>query len=313
MHLSRTAVTKLIGAGSADAALLYLYLRADRPAKEAGKALGMVPDRLRRAGAVLRQLGLLEESKKPIERTPDKPVYTEDDILREVGRGEAFSLLVSEAQRRLGRVMSTEEMKILLSMTDYLGLPFDVIALLITYCIQKNRIRGVQRAPSMRTIEKEAYRWADNGVDTLEEAAAWSQRQLRLQTRIGEIRNDLQLEDRRLTMSEENYVRQWLEMGFGKPEIHLAYERTCLNKGNLVWTYMHGILTNWHKQGLHTLAQIEAGDVPPGKRPSEKRGSYAPDPSVVRAAYEKLLQEEGEKHGIFPERAPGGQGSSGPG
>ena len=66
--LSRTAVRKLIGAGSADAALLYLYLSADRPAMEAGKALGMTGDRLRRAGAVLRQLGLLPETRKPIER-----------------------------------------------------------------------------------------------------------------------------------------------------------------------------------------------------------------------------------------------------
>ena len=290
--IKRDAVRKLIGAGNGDAALLYLYLCANQPPKEAGRALGMANDRLRRAGAVLRQLGLLAEAKKPVERTPEKPVYTEDDILREVGRGEAFSQLVSEAQRRLGRVLSTEEMKILLSLTDYLGLPFDVIALLITYCIQKNRVRGVQRAPSMRTIEKEAYRWADYGVDTLEEAAAWSQQQLRMQDRIGEIRDALQLEGRRLSMSEENYVRQWLELGFGKPEIHLAYEKTCLNKGALVWPYMNKILMSWHEQDLHTLAQIEAGDKAPARQTGRQGG--APRSAEVRAAYEKLLAEEGE-------------------
>ena len=289
--LSSTAVRKLIGAGSADAALLYLYLSADRPAMEAGKTLGMADDRLRRAGAVLRQLGLLPEARKPVERSPEKPVYTEDDILREVGRGSAFSKLVSDAQRRLGRVLSTEEMKILLSLTDYLGLPFDVIALLINYCVQKNRVRGVQRAPSMRTIEKEAYRWADQGVETLEDAAAWSQHQLRLLSRVGEIRNDLQLEGRRLTMAEENYVRQWLEMGFGKKEIHLAYEKTCLNKGALVWPYMNRILLSWHEQNLHTLAQIEAGDSAPAKRTPKASGLRSAE---VRAAYEKLLAEEGE-------------------
>ena len=291
IQISRTAARKLIGAASADAALLYLYLCADQPAKEAGKALGMADDRLRRAGAVLRQLGLLPETRRTVQRTPDKPVYTEEDILREVGRGEAFSQLVSDAQRRLGRVLSTEEMKILLSLADYLGLSFDVIALLINFCIRKNRIRGVQRAPSMRTIEKEAYRWADEGVDTLEEAAAWSQQQLRLLDRIGEIRNDLQLEGRRLTVPEENYVRQWLEMGFGKPEIHLAYEKTCLNKGALVWPYMNRILQCWHEQNLHTLAQIEAGDSAPGKRGPKNTG---PRSEAVRAAYEKLLAEEGE-------------------
>ena len=292
LKISRAAARKLIGAANADAALLYLYLCSGSPPREAGKNLSMADARLRRAGAVLRQLGLLPETPKPIERTPEKPVYTEDDILREVGRGTEFAQLVNEAQRRLGRVLSTEEMKILLSMSDYLGLPLDVIALLITYCIQKNRVRGVQRAPSMRTIEKEAYYWADHGVDTLEEAAAYSQQQLRLQSRIGEIRDDLQLEGRRLTMAEENYVRQWLSLGFGKPEIHLAYEKTCLNKGALVWQYMNRILMSWHEQNLHTLAQIEAGDKAPKKKTADK--TYAPDPSVVRAAYQRLLAEEGE-------------------
>ena len=86
-------------------------------------------------------------------------------------------------------------------------------------------------------------------------------------------------------------MRQWLEMGFGKPEIHLAYEKTCLNKGALVWPYMNRILQSWHEQNLHTLAQIEAGDSAPGKRGPKNTG---PRSEAVRAAYEKLLAEEGE-------------------
>ena len=285
------AVRKLLGAGNGDAALLYLYLCARRPPQEAGKALGMPMDRLQRAGAALRQLGLLPEAAHPVERAPEKPVYTEDDILREMNRGAEFALLVQEAQRRLGRVLSTEEMKVLLSLSDYLALPLDVIALLITYCIQKNRIRGVHRAPSIRSIEKEAYYWADHGIDTLEDAAAYTQQQLQLQGRIGEIRVALQLEGRRLTMAEEAYVRQWLEMGFGKPEIHFAYEKTCLNKGALVWPYMNRILQSWHTQGLHTLARIEAEDVTPARRPAAKP-TATPDGAQVKAAYAKLLAEE---------------------
>lgn len=291
INLPLNSVRKLLGAANADAALLFLYLYANRPANEAGKALNMNPDRLRRAGACLRQLGLLPEPPRVIERVPEKPVYTEDDVLREMNRGAEFSLLVQEAQRRLGRVLSTEEMKVLLSLSDYLGLPLDVIALLIVYCIQKNRTRGVQRAPSIRSIEKEAYYWADHGIDTLEDAAAYSQNQLKLQSQIGEIRNDLQLEGRRLTMAEENYVRQWLDLGFCKPEIHLAYEKTCLNKGALVWPYMNRILLSWHEKGLHTLAQIEAGDTSPGRRNQVKSGSGSAG-AQIKAAYERLLAEE---------------------
>ncbi len=292
LTISRSAVRKLLGAGNPDAALLYLYLCDRRSPQEAGKQLGMSDDRLKRAGAALRQLGLLPSSPKPLQRTPEKPTYTEDDILREVERGAEFSMLVHDAQRRLGRVLSTEEMKVLLSLSDYLRLPLDVIALLINYCIQKNRVRGVQRAPSMRAIEKEAYYWADHSIDTLEDAAAYTQQQLKLQTQIGEIRTALQLEDRRLTMAEETYVRQWLGWGFGKEVIHRAYEKTCLNKGALIWAYMNRILTSWHENGLHTIAQIEEQDVVPQRRTPGKPEAK-PDSSEVKAAYERLLAQEG--------------------
>ena len=42
-------------------------------------------------------------------------------------------------------VLSTEELKILLSVYRYLGLPPEVISILINYCIQKNRARANPR------------------------------------------------------------------------------------------------------------------------------------------------------------------------
>ena len=292
LNLEQQDVRKLLGAANADAALLYLYLRAGQPMEQAGQQLRMSEQRLACAAATLRQLGLMpDEAPRRLQVAPEKPVYTETDVLREVNRGAEFAMLVQEAQRRLGRVLSTEELKILLSLTDYLGLPLDVISLLITYCIQKNRVRGVQRAPSIRMIEKEAYHWADNGIDTLEAAAAYTQNQLQLHTRIGEIRNTMQLEGRRLTMAEEKYVVSWLEMGFGKAEIHLAYEKTCLNKGALVWPYMNRILQSWHEQGLHTVAQIEARDVGAARTAAAQPQTPAVSP-MGRAAIARLLAEE---------------------
>ena len=73
--------------------------------------------------------------------------------------------------------------------------------------------------PSVRAIEKEAYRWADLGIDTLEEAAVYMQNQLQLQSRAGRIRQVLQIADRRLTPGEEKLIHTWLSWGFGEDEI----------------------------------------------------------------------------------------------
>ena len=111
---------RLLGAASGDAALLYLYLRTGAAPAGAAEALRMPAHRVDAALASLRQLGLWEESReRPIVRR-QPPAYTEADVLRATERGREFGLLVGEAQRRLGRVLSTEELKILLSLTDYL-------------------------------------------------------------------------------------------------------------------------------------------------------------------------------------------------
>ena len=114
--------------------------------------------------------------------------------------------------------------------------------------------------PSMRNIEREAYHWADLGIETLEEAAAHMQIQLEKQTKLNRIRNILQLGTRKLTPGEEKLAVQWLDWGFGEAEVALAYEKTCMNTGGLKWPYLNSILKSWHTQGLHTVSAIEAGD-----------------------------------------------------
>ena len=220
---------------------------------------------------LLRGLGLYEEGTAHIR--PEPPRYTEADVLSATKREGSFPLLVGEAQRRFGRVLSTEELKILLSMTDYLGLPEEVVGLLITFCIQRARAKGSARAPSLRSVEKEAYRWADEGIDTLQTAGPYMQARLERLTQIGRLQQRLQLTGRRLTQAEERYLNDWLELGFDEEAVVLAYERTCLNTGSMKWPYCNSILQSWHGKGLHTVPEIEAGDARPqtGQPPHNRR------------------------------------------
>lgn len=255
---------KLLAAASGDGALLYLYLRAGGHPEQAESALRMSKSRMECAVAALKQLGLWPEAPKVL-RPSEPPAYTEADLIREMRRENGFPQLVGEAQRRLGKVLSNEELKVLLSLYDYLGMGADVISILLSYCIQRAKARGNLRTPSMHAIEKEAYHWADLGIDTMEEAAAYMQMQLERQSKAGRIRQALQLGERRLTPGEEKMVLQWLDWGFGEAEVAKAYEKTCMNTGGLKWPYLNSILKSWHSQGLHTLQAIEAGDKAPGK------------------------------------------------
>ena len=292
LQISLVDARKLIAAASGDAALLYLYLKTGADPARAANALHMNSYHLELATASLSQLGLLPKPQHLLP-TEERPVYTEQDVANRIESGAEFTKLVDELQYTMGRVLSTEDMKILLGWTEYLGMTPDVIHILINYCMNRNKERGILRAPTFRSMEKEAYYWADNGIETMEQAAAFAQNRLNTQKKVAQVAASMQLSGRRLTQAEEKYIRAWLEMGFDLPEIMLAYERTCLNAGGLKWQYMHKILQNWHQQNLHSVAGIQAADNGPTPRVQPDKPKASP---IAAAAIARMLQEEQEQN-----------------
>ena len=263
ISLSQTDVRKLLSAASPDAALLYIYLTCGNRLGDAQRELNLNESRISCAGATLRQLGLWQEDRVSHIAPGERPSYSEQDVLSAMEQDNSFRGLYGEVQRLLGRALNTEELKILLGFIRYLGLSGDVISVLVCYCKDRARQRGSNRNPSLRTIEKEAYAWAERGIDTVEEAAAFIQAQNVRNSRLSRLMKLLQIRGRNLTAAEERYAQSWLDMGFREEVIAAAYERTCLNTGGLNWAYMNKILQRWHDQGLHTMEDIQNRDRKP--------------------------------------------------
>ena len=287
LTIPRGDVQKLLSAASPDAALLYIYLKTGSPVADASQVLNLTSARCSCALATLRQLGLWQEEKQTRVQVGERPVYSEHDVLEADSGDTEFKSLRGEVERLLGRNLNTEELKILLGFIRYLGLPGDVISVLICYCKERARQRGSLRNPSLRTIEKEAYAWAEAGIDNLEEAAAFIQTQNMRSSRLRRLQNLLQIRGRNLTAAEERYAAGWLEMGFEDEVISIAYERTCLNTGGLNWAYMNKILQRWHEAGLHTAEAIRTGD----RKPAAPRGASGELGEAERAAIQRLLSE----------------------
>lgn len=320
--LTSEELRKLLSCGCPDAVALYLYRKAEQPLETALDALHFTVPQMVGATECLKQLGLWESAPRPTLQ-PERPVYSEVDLNRAL-RSASFKKLVGEAQRMLGRTVSTEELKTLLGFSDYLHLPADVIGLLLSYCVERNRRKGI-RSPSMHTIEKEAYHWADENIDTLEAASFYVQSQLQLHSRIQQLRLHMQIEQRRLTSQEEQYLTSWIQMGFPDQAIHLAYARTCEKTGGLRWAYMNSILKSWHEKNLHTPQEIAAGDVAPtvsqakGKQAAYQRHGDKLTPLAQRAVQKALAegQEEDEdgiqRTGPAPRQGASGAGEGGAG
>ena len=260
VQIDSSSVSKLLGAASHDAALLYTFISSGNQPGAEKSAMRLSASRLSVAAATLRQLGLWPEERKSCIQPGERPSYTAEDVAQAMERDQSFQRLYQEIQRMLGSNLNTEELKIILGFTRYLGLSADVIQLLVSFCCGRARQRGSSRSPSLRSIEKEAYLWAENGIDTVEEASAYIQNQNFRRSRIHRIMEILQIRGRFLTQAEEKYAQSWLDAGFEDGVISMAYERTCLNTGGLNWAYMNKILQRWGREGLTTAEAVRQGE-----------------------------------------------------
>ena len=206
-------IQKLLSAASGDGALLYIYLKSGNDPVNAQKDLLMTETRYQCAAATLRQMGLWPEAQSKIIPMGERPQYTEQDVMQALNKDREFRSLYGEIQRLLGKTLNNEELKIILGFVRYLGLPADVICVLVCYCKDRAKQKGGLRNPSLRTIEKEAYAWAEQGIDTIEQAGAFIQAQNLRRSRQQELMPILQIRNRELTPGENNYAQKWMEMG----------------------------------------------------------------------------------------------------
>ena len=264
------AADRLIASGSGDAALLYLWLLRKNGAatlEEAGSALRWDGGRLTAAWDVLSGRGLapaMPQASQPRPEQEEPPEYTAEDIARELeDQNSTFPALVGEVQRRLGKILSTADLKTLYTLYDFLALPAEVICLLVSWCVEEfARKYGPGRKPRMSQIQKEGFVWHRLGVDTAQAAEEHLKKQALYRSREGEILRLLDLPPRPLVEKERKKVAAWTDMGFPDAVLRLAYEKTVYRKQKMDWDYMNGILLGWHRKNLHTLAEIEAGDSP---------------------------------------------------
>lgn len=283
--LSAPVVRRLTGTKNGDACLLYLCLKQNGDAMDEEKLrteLSWEKLRFDAAKAALARAELIrlpekEAAKEPALPPEQPPQYTQEDVMRRIEGDRAFSQLLREVERRLGP-LSTAGLKILLGLNDYLGLPCDVIYLLVNDCIAAREARfGPGHHPTMHEIEKEGYAWARRELFSVQAVDEYLRNVQRQRGQYPEYMAALQMGARAPSPGEEKYIRSWLEMGFPPETAAIAYDKTVLKCHEFKWPYCNGILKRWHEKGLHTPEQVQNENASPANKtekevPSRKAG-----------------------------------------
>mgnify|MGYP000590078352 FL=1 len=275
--LSAATVKRLLDRGDGDAALLYLcLLRADRgvTAQELQRRLKWSQLRLHAAETALQELGLIDRppEQKPPEPAQERPVYTADDLTDLLTGDAGFRMLVPQTEEKLGKRLKTADLQILAGLYDDLGLPADVIYLLVCHCVARSEERyGPGRRPTLRQIEKEGYHWAQRGLFDQESASQYLRDWNVRRSAMSRYMQVLGLGDRRPVESEERYIADWMDKGFPPETVALAYDKTVFYKKELNWRYLNGILRRWHENGWHTEEEVRQSDSRKPSRREEKK------------------------------------------
>ena len=272
---------KLLGCSDLLCLKLYLYLlRAGKSVtpERASEDLSVPVADLKKAAKQLKTLGLMGtagKGKVPPEQAI--PEYGKSYIAKRSMEDPLFESMQEEAAQCVGHSLSAQELNTLFGIYDHLGLPAEVIYVLLTFCKAEIQEKyGPGRLPTMRQIEKQAFIWANEEIMTWEMADEYIRRRNRRKDAHGEIKRLLGIWDRALTKSEVDTFNDWLDKGFGMDAIAMAFDRTIAGAGSFKLAYMNKIMQNWHSKNLHTPAEIEAGDKPLGRAQQQNRPAQAP-------------------------------------
>ncbi len=213
-----------------------------------------------------------EQDKSKI-TTIHKPNYSEAQI-KVLTDMEEVKWIMNTVERLLERLLKPTDIQLILFLYESVGFSAELIFYLYEYCVSKNK-------RSASYIETVAISWAEEGIDSVEQAEAAT---LSYNNNYNAINKAFGL-NRAPGTIEKKFMHRWFhEFCFDINIIEDACNRTMLATGKPDFKYTDKILENWYKKGVTCAADITKLDEAHAKQSAltaaNKQTSAAKQPAV---------------------------------
>ncbi len=195
----------------------------------------------------------VSEEKVIVKETISAPTLSPKDIVMLLRSDKNLQLLVNEAQRVLGRTISTAEQAIIINMVNYYGLKPEVVLMILEY-YRNEKQKGM--SISFAYINAMAKNWSDEGIDSIdlaEEKLSEIEKSNRMWNEIIAITG---IRHRKPTVKQREMVMAWFE-DFDITMITLASDIMKENIPEPKLSYINSILKKWKKSNIKTPADVE--------------------------------------------------------
>lgn len=167
---------------------------------------------------------------------------------KEISKDADFAFVCENAQRILGKLLSTSDCQTLFWIYDYLGFSPSVIIMMVNYAHNENKGK-------MRYIEKLAIGWAEKGLYTPEAVEGHIAQVSAYRTYERKIKSALGIVGRELTPTEKQIVRVWeVEIKPTEKEVLSALEICVERTGKVSLKYINGIFVKWRNGDAKVVA-----------------------------------------------------------
>ena len=220
---------------------------------------------------------------RPKLKRENKPVYAPAEIERIREKDEQISELLKTAEVLLNKPLNANDISTIVSFYDWLGLPIDVIYVLLSYCGRQGK--------GTRYMEKVAIDWSDKGISDQDAAEDYLNLFL---NQYKKIMRYFGINDRSPSEEEQNFMSSWIKkLNMPLDIIKEACNRTIAQTGKASFSYANTVLNNWYNAGVQSLGQIKALDEEHEKKKAGERAKKAHQkPAENNNDYEKRVYDK---------------------
>ncbi len=190
---------------------------------------------------------------QPAKVLPEIPSFAPsyEQIVKRINESPELEEFFGEIQKILGKTLGYDGQSTFIMMHDSYGLPFEVIFMLVSFCVRTGKA-------SYKYMAKLAKSWGEKEIDTIEKAdkaisdidtcgKVWRQF-----TRFTGIQTP------KPTSTQEEFLLRWTNRyKFSVEMICMAYEIMANNCTRVSYNYMDSILKSWFEKGIMTPEQAE--------------------------------------------------------
>lgn len=157
-------------------------------------------------------------------------------------------------EKLIGRPLSSKEVSVFIHIMNDFSFTPEMINLLVEYCSSRKKT-------DIRYMEKVAIGWHDSGIKDYEDAQRHITRHEEKWNKYRNILNYMGIKDGDISKPQEEFLEKWLLKYKLPVEVINEACKICVMRINeMNFSYIDAILSDWNKNGVKSLKDLEKSD-----------------------------------------------------